>query len=229
MRKYRTDAATPLRLDYGVELAAGLTLFPETAPFAAPFIALNTELETAYEDRLHKRKPLAIARVALRHENYRTDQLLRSAARAAEIADGGRRGPIFEATFPDGLRPVVTPEGARQIAPTRDLIDRLGKSRVAGIDAYRKEWLPKLATALASLEKAAALLDAATRAHRDAFTTELALRDQHLVAVDALMGQVKAVFPRDKDRQDLVFPIVEEGNASAPEPSPAEPPSPQPG
>src|SRR5690349_9678986 len=92
MRRYRPSAATSIRIFYGAELVAGLRLFPETAGYAAPFEALNDQLEAAFEARERKRKPLVVARAGLRFESYQAQQAIRSAARAAEIADGGRRG-----------------------------------------------------------------------------------------------------------------------------------------
>ena len=217
MRNYRPSAATPVRVDYGAELVAGLRLFPETQVYAAPLEVLNDELDAAYEDRRRRRRPLVAARAGLRFAGYQTDQAIRSAARAAEIADGGRRGPIFGAAFPDGLRSIVMPKGARQIPPTRDLIDRITKSKVAGIDAYRAEWQPKLSAALSALEAASTAYSATARGHRDAFTTELSLREQHLHLIDQTMGHVRAAFPRDSDRQNLVFPILDDDRGTGKE------------
>lgn len=231
MRKYRASAASPIRVDYGVELIAGLLLFTETSGYAPSFESLNEELDASYTSRQAKRKPLVKARVALRFANYEVDQLIRSAARAAEIADGGRRGPIFQATFPEGVGPVVAPDGARQIPPTAALVDRITRSRVASIDPYRAEWLPKLQAGLAKLQAAAAAYDAARKDYLAAFADELALRQDHLLAVDRLIGLVRAAFPHDRARQDLVFPAVEEGDdvasaegdGPAPSPDPAAP------
>jgi hypothetical protein len=215
MRNYRPSAATPVRVDYGAELVAGLRLFPETQVYAAPLEALNDQLDAAYEDRRRKRRPLVAARAALRFAGYQIDQVIRSAARAAEIGDGGRRGPIFGAVFPDGVRSVVLPSGARQIPPARALIDRINKSKAAGIDAYRAEWQPKLSAALEGLEASSIAYSAAASEHRDAFTTELSLREQHIHMIDQTMGHVRAAFPRDNDRQNLVFPIVDDDRSTA--------------
>jgi hypothetical protein len=223
MRNYRPSAATNIRVDFGVELVAGLRLFPETAANAAPFELLTDQLDDQHTARRALRKPLVKARCELRFANYRTDQTIRQAARAAEIADGGRRGPIFDALFPDGLKPVVAPPGARQIAPTQALVDRLTKSKVAGIDTYRSEWLPKLTASLHDLELAAAAFDEARDAYNDAFETEIALRDQHRTEVDRLSGLVRAAFPHDREKQDLVFPVVEEGDAAPEAAKPAAP------
>ena len=76
MRGYRTSAGTEIRLDYGLELAAGLHLFPETASLAPDLDAVNTSLEAAHNARRAKRTPLVKARVALRLANYEADSAI---------------------------------------------------------------------------------------------------------------------------------------------------------
>lgn len=223
MRKYRADAASTTRIDYGHELTAGLDLFPETAALAPSFEKLTDELNDAFVARRTKRKPLVRARAKLRLANYKTDQEIRSFHAALLIADGGRKGPLTDAMFPEGLGPVVAPAGSRQVKPTRDLIDRLTKSKHKGTDAVRKEWEPKLKGALGDLEGAVAAHTAATGADLDAFRTELSLREEHLLAVDKLAGLVRGAFPNDRTKQDLVFPETSadddagEAAAAAPE------------
>jgi len=131
--------------------------------------------------------------------------------RAAEIADGGRRGPLTEALFPDGVGPVVAPVGTRQIKPTEDLIDRLTRCKLSVAEAFRTEWKPKLDASLAALSVAAKEQQDARNTFLDAFKAEIALRDEHYLAIDKLMGLVRAAFPRDGVRQDLVFPVLDEG------------------
>jgi hypothetical protein len=155
------------------------------------------------------------ARVALRFANFTTDQAIRSCARAAEIADGGRRGPIFNALFPKGVGPVVAPMGARQIKPTEQLVDRMSKSKHTAVIPFAAEWIPKLQAPLATLTAAAAAHKSARATHDDAFREEVSLRDEHRRSVDRLMGETRAAFPGDRSRQDLVFPAVDEGSTPA--------------
>lgn len=218
MRNYRKNAATEGRLDYGMELVAGLQLFPETEALAPDFEQLQGELEQAHEARRALRKPLVKARVGLRLASYLTDQAIRTCSRAAEVADGNRRGPIHEIVFPRGLTPVVVPVGARQVPPTEKLIERLSTSKHPGVAALAAEQKPKLDAALAQLQAAAAAHLAARKAHDAAFQEEVALRDEHRRHIDRLMGHVRAAFPGDRTRQDLVFPEVDEDSApDAPE------------
>jgi hypothetical protein len=208
MRKYRKSASSAVRVAYGIELAEGLRQFPETAHLADSFAAMNEALAAQLDKRLGLEKPLAEARVRLRFAEYHADQCIRSAARAAEIADGGRRGRIAAAVFPEGLTPVVAPTGRRQIEPMRELVGNLEHSRLPSLDAYRAEWQPRLAESLARLEDAAAAFHAASDAVARAFAEETALREVHEHEVDRVIGLVRAAFPRDKVRQDLVFPIL---------------------
>lgn len=228
MRKYRSNASSIVRVEYGIELVAGLQHFAETATMAPDFANLNDELNTQHDKRRALRKPLLEARFLFRFTEHRVDQIIRTSARAAEMADGGRRGAVMAIAFPEGLKAVVEPPGRAQIQPTRDLVDRLEHCKLPGIDAYRAEWLPKLKDALAQLEAAAATLDAARAAYLLAFKTERALRDAHAHAVDRLMGLVRAAFPRDRALQDLVFPVCDDPEAAEPieEPAPNTEPTP---
>jgi AmiR/NasT family two-component response regulator len=58
-----------------------------------------------------------------------------------------------------------------------------------------------------------------------AFQAEAALREEHARAVDKLRGEVRALFPRDRSRQDTVFPPVDtpRHHAEEAEPAPAAP------
>jgi hypothetical protein len=211
MRRYRLGVDSPTRFEYGLELVEGLRAFPATAALAPGFEQLNDELDASYEARRDRRKSLMKARAALRVREYQTDQVIRSLSRAAEIADGGRRGLLHEALFPEGLSPVVAPSGARQAKPTEELISRFGKTRVAGVEPLRAEWQPKLQAALADLKDAIGVYAAAQQAHRDAFGDELSLREEHERSIDKLMGLVRSQFPKDRRRQDVIFPRVAAG------------------
>ena len=215
MKKYRKNADSPIRIDYGIGLAVGLGFFPETQNLVASWTLLNDDLHAAYTARRAAKKPLTEKRALFRFAHYSTDQLIRKASRAAEIADGGRRGPVSKAAFPEGLGPVVAPYGTRQIPPTEALVERIQKSMLPEIDAYRTEWLPQLEASLSALKKAADDVKTARDAYLDAYRAEFALRHEHYRTLDKIMGLVRAAFPEDKAKQDLVFPDVDEDNDAA--------------
>ncbi|EYF07908.1 hypothetical protein [Chondromyces apiculatus] len=206
MRRYRNNAGSPVRTDYGIGLQTGLRAFPETTPLATAFEVLNDGLETAHLERQARRKPMVQARARVRFGNYHVDQAIRMTHNAAQNADGGRRGPLTIALFPEGLTEVVAPKGAAQIAPTEELLDRFAKSKLPAMVPLRAEWVPRIETELARLQQAAATYEAARKAYVDAYTEEVAQRAEHARQVDRLMGLVRAEFPRDKAKQDVIFP-----------------------
>lgn len=210
MKKYNPKANSPARVDYGTELCAGLARFPETAPLATDMASLDDQLFAQYLARLGTRKSLVNARVALRFADYDADQTLRGLARACEEADGTKGGPIFKSVFKDGLTAAVRPEGARQIPATEKIAKNLAESAVPGADAIRATWAPKVDGALTALSDAAAAQKAAKKAYDDAFSAEVALRNQHWIAVDRVQGQVRAAFPGNPAKQDLVFPELDD-------------------
>ncbi|UQA61650.1 hypothetical protein [Polyangium aurulentum] len=228
MRKYRVNASSVVRVEYGIELLAGLAHFSETAPMVQDFSQLNDKLDAQHEARRALRKPLLEARFHFRFIEHRVDGVIRNAARAAEMADGGRRGVVTTAAFPDGVKIVVAPLGRAQVKQTRDLVDRLVHCVLPAVDAYRAEWLPKLQDALSELEAAAGAYDDARAAYLFAFNAERGLREAHAVAVDRLMGLVRAAFPRERALQDLVFPIVEDAEAELLDEPASAPPAPPP-
>lgn len=206
MRRYRDNAGSPIRIDYGIGLVAGLRAFPEIAPLAPPFEQVNDDLETAHLARQALRKPMVQARASTRFGNYMVDQSIRMVENAAKIADGGRRGPLTAACFPDGLTPVVAPKGASQIKPTEELLDRMAKCKLAQAAAFRAEWAPRIEAPLDALRQASTAHNSAKAAYVNAFAEELAQRAEHARQVDRMMGLVRAAFPRDTAKQDVVFP-----------------------
>jgi hypothetical protein len=209
MRTYSLDAGTTIRFFFGLELIAGLRMFDETKPLADPFEVINNKLDQTHTARQAARKPMVEARAGRRLAVYAARQAIRAAASAAEIADGGRRGPIFYAVFPEGIQSYGKQKGGTLLAPMKGLIDRFSKSQLSAIDTYRQEWLPKLTAKHVALDEAGKVFGGALTAYNDIFEVELALRNQHRLEVDRIQGQVRAAFPGDKEKQDLVFPEVE--------------------
>jgi hypothetical protein len=201
-----------VRIEYGVELHAGLTQFPETAAAANDVETLNNALAQQERQRIELRFPLLKARATARFAELNVDKVIGSAKRAAEIEDGGRRGKISIALFPNGLSAVTKAVGTAQVKPTEDLIDRLIYAKVDGIDAFRTTWLVKLETALTELKTAITNYEAARDAYDDAFKAEIGLRDAHRHLIDKVMGIVRAAFPRDRDIQNVIFPVMNDDN-----------------
>lgn len=206
MRKYHHKAASPVRVSYGLEVGQGLRSFEETAPLAPPFEEQTLELEQLHLDTTAKDRALVPIRARVRYANYAFDAAARGASKTAEIADGGKRGALFHAIYPDGLGAVVIPSGAGQARAGRKFVDRLVESRAPGADAVRDQWLGRLQDALGGLEESLEARAAAYAELAKARAVEDAAKYDHELAVERLMGHVRAIFPRDRARWDVIFP-----------------------
>lgn len=206
MRNYRSNAGTDVRLDYGVALVRGLSNFDKTLPLVPDFKALNDGLRAQYDARVALRIPWLEARQDVRFEDLNTDEVLRIYQATAKIADGGRVGPISKAVLRGGVTVALAPSGASQLPALNQVIDDLRNARVEGIDAFRDVEMPKLEAQRDKLETAVTTYQSARDAYYNAFAIEKGMRDEHRLAVDALMGSVRAAYPGDKRRQDTIFP-----------------------
>lgn len=232
MRKYRTDANSQERYKYGVELVEGLRFFPETAGLADPFVVVNDSVKDQRQARLDAELAVLPYRARVRFADFEFDGTTRSISKTAEIADGGQRGQIHGAIFPNGLGPVVVPSGEGQVKPGGTFVERFKASNVPGIEKVRQEWLPKAEDALAKLVAAVDGRRAAYQAVANARIAEEVAMDDHELAVEKLMGEVRATFPKDRRRWDVIFPAVRSSRGgSAPdadEPTPTPTPGPGP-
>jgi hypothetical protein len=206
MRKYHSTASVSDRVEFFVEVAEGLGLFQETAELAPPLLAQNEELERVNRERIAKERLLLNHRTKVRFADFLWDTAARSLVRAAEIKDGGIRGTVHAAIFPDGIGPVVVPSGGGQVAPARAFITALKASKAPGVDELRTEWLPKLEEALAALEDAVNGRTEAYAAVAQARAVESAACDDHELALERVMGQIRAIFPKDRRKWNVIFP-----------------------
>lgn len=208
MRKYKSGSTTPVRVEYGYDLIEGLRAFTETAPLADVFEPVNDELDAAYENTRSKRKPMLKARAVLRVAGYKVDKGSKILAKSTEVADGGRKGKLYDEMFPKGLSSVVAPSGRGQLEPTKALLERLKISRTEAIEPLRAEWLPRLEELLAELDAAVTNYNKTLDDESAAFRVEKTLREEHETMIDKLMGEVRAEFPRDRATQNAIFPNV---------------------
>jgi hypothetical protein len=209
MKKYNPKSTSRARIDYGIEVIAGLKGFPETDPLAEPFAAVNQQLDDAFQDQVTAGAVVVKSRAGLRIAEFIVEREIRSFARILEASEGGRRGPAFNAIFPDGINPVITPRRAAQARELRLLVERLDACRIPAATQVATEWLPRLTADAERLDAAVAAFAQAGAAHDEAFRLELRRRDEHARAVDELMGRVRATFPEDRAQQDAVFPTIE--------------------
>ena len=224
MRKYPHNANTSQRIAYGLDLQAGLDQLPETRPLAAEFGALNEDLIRARAARDPLLVDLSRARARARFANYGFDDVLRQVAVACEAADGGKRGAVFGAVFPDNLTCVITPAGASQAKTGEAFLRTFEATGVPGVAAVREAWLPKVTAALTELKAALAARDEAVAGLAVARAREEALCEDHELALERVMGQVRTLFPRRRDLWDAIFPPAPRApHADADDPSPEDP------
>lgn len=224
MRKYRENASVPDRVAYGVELVEGLRFFPETTYLAEPFETQTLELEKLYADRLQKERDMLPLRAKVKYANFGFDSMVRTCSKTAEIADGGKRGSLHSALFPNGLGSVVTPAGKAQIPVAEAFLRQLEESKASGADKLRAEWLTKLKEQLAELVAAVAARDKGYLARAEALSREDAAAEDHELALERIMGQVRSIFPKDRDRWIVIFPRAKGASGGTDEPEePSEP------
>jgi len=180
--------------------------FPETAALADHLTAQNQALDNLRLAREKKQRDLMRLRVLLRLADYNWDQTVRSFSHAVEITEGGSRGALHRALFPNGISAVVTPTGASQVTTAKAMVDLLNASKAINVDKVRNEWQPRLTDALTKLTTAANDRDTATREVGLMRVNEEALREDHAVLVDKLAGEVRALFPKEPKRWEVIFP-----------------------
>ena len=206
MRKYPAGAGAHHRTLYGIALIAGLEQFEATRPLAADFQALNDALITLQLEKAPLLTALTIARAGVRVSDYQFDRVVRQLDRACQLADGGARGPVFRAVFPENVGCVVSPTGVGQVAAGDAFVRRLEASGIEGVAALREAWLPELRTRLADLKAAVAAREAAGVKLAGYRAREEALCEDHELALERVMGQVRALFPRQRELWNAIFP-----------------------
>lgn len=207
MKMYPKNSSSVVRVEFGWLLIALLRAFQVIAEIADAFEKLNDRLEDASSVAWATKKVLKKAMAALQAAEFRVDRAIRSVSRAAESADGGRRGPVHEILFPDGLGAVVHPSGRNQLQPARDLVTRMKSSTHPGVVSFSQEWLAKVEDKVNALASGVAAYNEASDAYEAAFQTELALREEHYRSVDEIGGHVRTAFPGDRAMQNAVFPV----------------------
>jgi len=224
-RKINPSAATHVCLQQAEEIVIRLTLLDECKHLAAPVRTATSALEAAQGRRMAAEKALLPLRVQLSFADYGWDRTVRSMAKVAEAALGAKNSPAYRELFRESYSPLVTPTGPSQQKVAEDFIARLGLCKLPESMKLAEEWRPKL-------QQAAATLAAALTARAQAEATLSAARaDEQMCkqdlnrTVDKTIGEIRALFPGDRKRQDLAFPkVVErttEDDPSDPEPAEA--------
>lgn len=210
MRLYRPNAASNVRLAFGVELSEGLSFFEKTKAHAAALDAVQAPLAEAAEATRQARTPLPKLRAARRFGEYGVEQALRRAQLVCKDVDGGRAGAVSGVVFPNGLDPEVTPKGAAQLEAAKDLRARVENGALAELQPAKEKLFALLDPAIQAFEQALAALDSATAVVDRARAIEVSRRDDHRRTVDAIFGHVRAAYPGDRAIHAVIAPVVDE-------------------
>lgn len=170
---------------------------------------LLASAESAYSQAENAMIPI---RVDVTLADYSADEGIKQAKRAAELADGEANGALQTHLFPHGTTPIVRPFGAAQIKEMRDLEGRYdglmgnwnqAQNEKSKLTALRE----KYELALQTRTDAAQLVND-QRSKRD-------LAKKNFLDVYAeVANRIRALFPRNKKKQDLFFDVVTGRNAN---------------
>lgn len=214
MLLYRKGAATPIRVAFAEELALGCERFPETADIAPAATAANEPLEAAHAARVAKEKPLRLARVGRRFAEFDVETVVRDVYGACKRADGNRVGPIVKVVFPKGLAVVVAPSGKAQLDAVDALERRINGATDAKLAPLKADFAARLGAAASAFASAETAYRDAYKAWSDAFDEERLRRDDHYRTMDKLFGLIRAAFPTDAARREVVVPEGPNGKRS---------------
>lgn len=170
--------------------------------------AARTKLAQAESAYLTADAQMIPMRVNLTLANYDADEGIKQCKRTAEHADGETNGPLVTHLFPNGTTPIVRPFGAAQIKEMRDLEGRYDGLIERWADAQIEK---DKATALRQRYEQAlqARTDAAQNVNNMRSLRDLAKKD-FLDAYAEVANRIRALFPRNKKKQDLFFDTVTE-------------------
>ncbi|NUN16352.1 MAG: hypothetical protein HUU55_22215 [Myxococcales bacterium] len=206
MRKYPNTAGSDVRIGYGIDLAEGANSFEKTQDLVPEINEKNEQLETAAAETNKLMYPLARARAVVRVESFHSDKILQRMGAAAQVADGGRRGPVFNYVFEDGVSVAVEPHGMQQLPMLQKVTGKLQATNRPDLKTFADQWLPELNARITTFSKAVDALKTLLEQHDALFATEKARRDEHALMIDKMAGIVRSRFPNDRAQQDAVFP-----------------------
>lgn len=197
---------------FGLHHRVVLKHYPESNPLVEPFTEINDALMSTKQDKLELEMAMAPLRAMVHITDLEVDDEVRLLAKTAEMADGGRRGAIFEELFPGGISPVIVPVGAREVTFLTKLTERVKTSNKAA--ELRAEWEPRIARATERYQGVlAARADGLEKLTRARIAEELA-RETWFDAIERHQGFIMMTFPRDRRKQDVFFPPSQRSHAA---------------
>lgn len=224
MRLYRLRSSAEVALGFSEDFTLGLDLFDQTRPLIAVVEGVHGPLEEAHEAVAKLVKPRRKAKRQRDIAEWRSEKVVDEVAAACEAADDHRKaGPTSKAVLPGGVGPVKAPKGKGQVAALEKLANYLGQSNDAKVKGVADALGPRLREAAATLDAAETAYQAARKAWRDAEDLEDVRLSEHRRTMDSLLGELRKLFPGDRSIQNLIAPVVDDGDDK-----PAEPEAPTP-
>ncbi len=185
--------------------------FPDNAELQALSAKLTlsrNKLKSAEHSYAEAEANMLPVRVGVMYINYAADEGTKQALRFAELADGEARGPYVMHLFPQGSNAITRLTGASQVKEMRNLEGRYDglisrwneaqaeKNKIAQLRERYEFALTVRATALQALQDARAARDLAKEDFLDTYAE--------------VANRVRALFPRNRKKQDLFFDVVTE-------------------
>jgi hypothetical protein len=185
---------------------AAIEQTPETQPLAAGFQSVYDALLTAKQARENADVALALPRVALTFAEWALEQVLRELAYTAHGADHSTAGgSVFAALFPKNLDAEIRPRGAAQLASAKAVSERLVNQPAAA--GLRETFSQRLVTAINDFSSKLTARDRALESLGLARAKEEGAKETFVAAYDSNAGAIRALFPRNRPRQDLYFDV----------------------
>jgi len=178
----------------------------ELQELAGKMDAARQVLALAEADYTKAESDMIPVRVDVTLADYAADEGIKQAKRAAEMADGEANGPFLMHLFPKGTTPIVRPFGAAQIKEMRDL-----EGRYDGLVGQWAKAQDEKSKVVALREKYELALQARTDAAQfvnDSRSKRDLAKKNFLDVYAEVANRIRALFPRNKKKQDLFFDAV---------------------
>ncbi|MGI5864828.1 MAG: hypothetical protein ACOX6T_22650 [Myxococcales bacterium] len=208
-KKLHKTASTKSFLRQGEETVIRLGLFPESAPLAEPVRVSTAALQAATDKLAACEQALIPSRVKGSVADDRWDTTVRGFARMTEVAVGGTKTPAYRDLFPKGFAMLITPSGEPQRTGAKEFLVHLDSCSASVPKAVFEEWRPKLQAAFEELGAALDERKTAESALAVARAELQAARRDFSRTIDKTIAEVRALFPEDRRRQDLIFPSID--------------------
>jgi hypothetical protein len=191
-------------------------------PSSAELVELGAKLSVARDNLAAAERNCAVAeagmlpaRVTVTHADYESDEGLKQSRRAAELADGEAHGPIMMHLFPEGTTPIVRLLGVAQVKQMKDLEGRYDGLMSRWADAQSEK--DKITALRQRYEQALNARSNAAQALSNARSLRDLAKEDFLDVYAEVANRVRALFPRNKKKQDLFFDTVTDRGSSEPE------------